>query len=64
MYEHYLYEHTHAHPISISTSERLSRFDLEIYKIGHQELLAVDGMPPLTERRISRKYNTHIKSRI
>jgi hypothetical protein len=24
-------------------SERLSRLDLEIYEIGHQERLAVDG---------------------
>jgi hypothetical protein len=37
------YEHIHAHPIPMSTSERLSWFDIEIYKVGHQECLAVDG---------------------
>jgi hypothetical protein len=37
------YEHTHAHPTSMSTSERLSRLDLEIYEVGHQERLTVDG---------------------
>jgi hypothetical protein len=30
---------THTHPTSMSTFERLSRFDLEI----HQECIAVDG---------------------
>jgi hypothetical protein len=36
------YEYTHAHPILMSTSERLSRFNLEIYEVGHQECLTVD----------------------
>jgi hypothetical protein len=36
------YEYTHAHPTPMSTSERLSRLDLEIHKVGHQERLAVD----------------------
>jgi hypothetical protein len=27
----------------MSTSERLSRLDLEIYEISHQEYLAIDG---------------------
>jgi hypothetical protein len=36
------YKHTHAHPISMSISERLSRFDLEIHKVDHQECIAVD----------------------
>jgi hypothetical protein len=31
----YPYEYMHAHTISLNTSERLSRFDLEIYKVGH-----------------------------
>jgi hypothetical protein len=31
----YLYKHTHAHPTSMSTSERLSRSDLEIHEVGH-----------------------------
>jgi hypothetical protein len=35
------YEHTHHIPIS--TSERLSRFDIDIHEGGHQERLAVDG---------------------
>jgi hypothetical protein len=39
----YPYEHTHTHPTSMSTSERLSRLDLEIHKVGHQERLAADG---------------------
>jgi hypothetical protein len=38
----YPYEHTHAHPIPMITSERLSRHDLEIHEVGHQERLAVD----------------------
>jgi hypothetical protein len=37
--EHIMY----AHPISMSASERLIRLDLEIYKIGHQKCLTVDG---------------------
>jgi hypothetical protein len=37
------YEHTHAHLTSMSTSERLSRLDLEIHEVGHQEHIAVDG---------------------
>jgi hypothetical protein len=37
------YEHTHAHPTPMSTFERLSRLDLEIYEVGHQERLAIDG---------------------
>jgi hypothetical protein len=37
------YEHTHAHPTSMSIFERLSRLDLEIHKVGHQERITVDG---------------------
>jgi hypothetical protein len=37
------YEHTHTHSTSVSTSERLSRLDIEIHKIGHQERITVDG---------------------
>jgi fucokinase len=37
------YEHMHAHITPMSTSERLSRFDLEIHEVGHQEHLDVDG---------------------
>jgi hypothetical protein len=38
----HLCEHTRT-LISISTSERLSQLNFEIYKVGHQEHLAVDG---------------------
>jgi hypothetical protein len=37
------YKHMHAQPISMSTFERLSRLDLEIYEVGHQKRLSVDG---------------------
>jgi hypothetical protein len=39
----YPYEHTHTYPTPMSTSERLSQFDLEIYEVGHQEHIIVDG---------------------
>jgi hypothetical protein len=42
----HLYEHTHTYPITMSTSERLERLswlNLEIYEVGQQERLAVDG---------------------
>jgi hypothetical protein len=39
----HLYEHIYAHPTSMSTSERLSRLDLEIHEVDHQEHLAIDG---------------------
>jgi hypothetical protein len=38
----HLYEYTYTHLIPMSTSERLSRLDLEIHEIGHQECIAVD----------------------
>jgi hypothetical protein len=37
------YEHTHVHSTLMSTSERLSRFDIEIHEVGHQERLVIDG---------------------
>jgi hypothetical protein len=37
------YEYMHAHITPMSTSERLSRLDLEIHEVGHQEHLDVDG---------------------
>jgi hypothetical protein len=58
------YEHTHIHLTLMSTSERLSRLDLEIHEVGHQEYIAVNGTSSLTERIISREYNTHVKSKI
>jgi hypothetical protein len=36
------YEHMHTHPTPMSTSERLSRFDLEIHEVDHQERLTVN----------------------
>jgi hypothetical protein len=36
------YEYTHVHHTSMSNFERLSRLDLKIYEVGHQERLAVD----------------------
>jgi hypothetical protein len=38
-----LYEHMHVHPIPMSTFKRLSQLNLEIYEVGHQERIAVDG---------------------
>jgi hypothetical protein len=60
----YPYEYTHAHPTLMSTSEKLSRFDLKIHEVGHQDRITVDETSALTERIISRKYNTHVKSKI
>jgi hypothetical protein len=37
------YEHTHAHPTHMTTSERLDRLDLEIHEVDHEECLTVDG---------------------
>jgi hypothetical protein len=39
----HLYEYTYVHPISISISERLRRFDFEIHEIDHQERLGING---------------------
>jgi hypothetical protein len=36
------YEHTQSHSTPINTSEILTRLNLEIYEVGHQECLAVD----------------------
>jgi hypothetical protein len=33
----------YTHLISISMSERLSQFDVEIYEVCHQERLVIDG---------------------
>jgi hypothetical protein len=38
----YPYEYMYVQAIPISTSERLSRLDLEIHEVGHQERIAVD----------------------
>jgi hypothetical protein len=39
----YSYEHTYAHLIFINTFKRLSRFNFEIHKVGHQKCLTIDG---------------------
>jgi hypothetical protein len=36
------YEYIYTHINFMSISERLSRIDLEIHEVGHQERLAVD----------------------
>jgi hypothetical protein len=38
----HLFERTYAHPTLMSTFERLSRFNLEIHEVGHQERIVVD----------------------
>jgi hypothetical protein len=40
----YIYKYTHVHFIYMNASERLSRLDLEIHEIGHQECLAVGNV--------------------
>jgi hypothetical protein len=37
------YEYTHIHSILMSISERLSRLDLKIHEVSHQERIAIDG---------------------
>jgi hypothetical protein len=37
------YKYTHAYHIPITTYEKLSRLDLEIHEVSHQECLIVDG---------------------
>jgi hypothetical protein len=36
------YKYIYTHHIFMITSERLNQLDLKIYKVGHQECLAVD----------------------
>jgi hypothetical protein len=36
-------EHTHVHFILMSNYKRLSWLDLNIYEVGHQERVTVDG---------------------
>jgi hypothetical protein len=36
-------EHAYTHFTPMSTLERLSRLNLEIHEVGHEERLAVDG---------------------
>jgi hypothetical protein len=43
----------------MSTSERLSRFDIEIYKVDYEKRLTRTSTT--TKRIISRKYNTYVK---
>jgi hypothetical protein len=37
------YKYMYIHSTSMSTYERLSQLDLEIYEVGHQECFTVDG---------------------
>jgi hypothetical protein len=37
------YEYMYVHPTPMSTSESLSRLDLEIHEVDHQERLIIDG---------------------
>jgi hypothetical protein len=67
----YEYMRIHPTPINtfknrtpISTSVRLSQFDLEIHEVGYQERLIVNGDVPPTKRIINHKCNTHVKSEI
>jgi hypothetical protein len=39
----YLYKYIYVHSIHMSKFERLNRFDIKIYEVGHQERFAVDG---------------------
>jgi hypothetical protein len=39
----FLKKHTDVHSTPMRIFERLSRLDLEIYKVDHQERLTVDG---------------------
>jgi hypothetical protein len=48
----YSYEYMHTHSTLMSTSERLSRLDLEIYEVGHQERITVD-------RDVASNYNNN-----
>jgi hypothetical protein len=59
----YPYEYMYVHLTSINTFIRLTRLDLKIHEVGHQECLAVDG-DIISERIISHKYNIHVKSEI
>jgi hypothetical protein len=44
--------------------ERLSQLDLNIYEVGHQKCITADRTSSPTEKIISRKCNTHVKSKI
>jgi hypothetical protein len=60
----HLYKHIHVYSTSMSTSERLSRLDLKIYEVDHQERLIVDKTSSPIKKIISHKYNTHVKYKI
>jgi hypothetical protein len=57
-------QHTYTHPTLMDTFKRLSRLDVEIHKVDHQERLTVDGDITPTKKIINHKYNTYIKSMI
>jgi hypothetical protein len=39
----HFYKHTHIHFILMSNYKKLNRLDLNIYEVGHQERVTVDG---------------------
>jgi hypothetical protein len=51
----------HAHHIPMNTSERLSRFDFEIYKSIIKSVSLSMKTSPLTKKIISHKYNIYTK---
>jgi hypothetical protein len=53
----YSYEHIYAHSTCMIIFERLNRFDLEIKSVIKSDSLST-GTSSLTERIISRKYNS------
>jgi hypothetical protein len=57
----HFYRYMYVRSIFMSNSERLSRLDLKIYEVGHQEYLVIDGTSPPTKKIINHKYNVHVK---
>jgi hypothetical protein len=37
------YKYTYVYSTPMNNSERLSRFDLKIYEVGHQDHFTIDG---------------------
>jgi hypothetical protein len=54
-----IYFYIYVHYNFINTSEKLSRFNLEIHEVDYQKRLTTGTSSP-TERIISRKYNSRI----
>jgi hypothetical protein len=49
------------HYIYMNTPERLSRLDLKIHEVSHQECLTINETSHHTEKIISYKYNSYLK---